>query len=290
MTFAPRSPAPPFEVTLPSGAAGPLVFASPHSGTLQPQDLQPAPGLSTASLRSAEDALVDRLIASGPARGAATLVAGVTRTYVDLNRDPSELDRLLISDVPPGGTTARTAAGFGVIPRRTGDGADLYDRVLTLAEAERRLAAVHVPYHAALDALMQAAMTRHGVAVLIDWHSMPARAAGGRAAGGPGPGVRGLDVVLGDRHGASCDARLTRRLRALFEAAGWRVGLNQPYAGGYSTQRWGRPQAGFQAVQIELNRDLYLDETTLAPNEGYARCQATLDRVIATVCADDWTR
>ena len=123
MTSAPRPQAPPFAVTLPSGAAGPLVFASPHSGAFHPEDLRPAEGLSAASLRSAEDALVDRLIATGPACGAAAIVAGITRAYVDLNRDPAELDPLLIPDCPPGTATARTAAGFGVIPRRTGDGA-----------------------------------------------------------------------------------------------------------------------------------------------------------------------
>lgn len=284
MTSAPRPPAPPFEVTLPSGAAGPLVFASPHSGAFHPKDLGAAPGLSPVSLRSAEDALVDRLIATGPARGATTIAAGITRAYVDLNRDPAELDPLLIVDGPPGEVTARTAAGFGVLPRRTGDGAALYDRTLTLAEANGRLEAVHAPYHAALAGLMQAARERHGVAILIDWHSMPSRAAGSLARG-----VRGLDVVLGDRHGAACEARVTRRLRALFEAAGWRVGLNQPYAGGYSTQLWGRPREGFHAVQIELNRALYLDEATLEPGEGFGRCKAALDRVIAAVCADDWT-
>ena len=289
MTSAPCPPAPPFEVTLPSGTAGPLVFASPHSGAFHPADLGAAPGLSPVSLRSAEDALVDRLIAAGTDHGATTIAAGITRAYVDLNRDPGELDPLLIVDAPPGTVTARTAAGFGVIPRRTGDGAALYDRTLTLAEATGRLESVHAPYHAALAGLMQAARERHGVAILIDWHSMPSRAAGGQPAGGQARGVRGLDVVLGDRHGAACEARVTRRLRALFEAAGWRVGLNQPYAGGYSTQLWGRPREGFHAVQIELNRALYLDETTLRPGEGVGRCKAALDRVIAAVCGDDWT-
>ncbi|CAN5169229.1 N-formylglutamate amidohydrolase [soil metagenome] len=279
-----------FDLTPARGDAGPMVFASPHSGSHRPADLDPSPALSEASLRSAEDVLVDRLIGCGPDHGAPLIAGRVSRAYVDLNRDPDELDPALIEGLAEGGDiSAKTAAGFGVIPRRSGDGQTLRDGRLSLAEATARLEAVHAPYHAALEELMQAAKARHGAAILIDWHSMPSRAAGGREAGVSGRAVRGLDVVLGDRHGSSCDARLTRRLRSLFEGLGWRVGLNQPYAGGYSTQTWGRPADGFQAIQIELNRALYLDETTLEPGADFARVQTALERVIAAVCADDWT-
>jgi N-formylglutamate amidohydrolase len=285
---------PAFDLVRPRGLPGPLVFASPHSGKRRPADLGPSPTLSEASLRSAEDVFVDRLIASGPDHGAPLISGRVTRAYVDLNRDPAELDPLLIEGLTEGmakaeAVSAKTAAGFGVIPRRSGDGLPLHDRRLSLGEATDRLEAVHKPYHAALADLMQAAKASHGTAILFDWHSMPSRAAGGRAAGGTGRAVRGLDVVLGDRHGSSCDARLTRRLRTLFEALGWRVGLNQPYAGGYSTQTWGRLDEGYQAIQIELNRALYLDETTLEPSSDYDRCRTAIERVIAAVCADDWS-
>lgn len=272
-----------FSLMSPQGEAGPLVFASPHSGSVYPSDMGHIQDLSSHSLRSAEDALVDRLVASAPALGVPVIVGHVSRAYVDLNRAPEELDPGLIADFHSADVTAKVAAGFGVVPRRTGDGAALYDRALTLAEANDRLERVHRPYHSALAELMQAARERHGLAILVDWHSMPSRAAGGR----PGTG-RGTHVVLGDRHGASCDPRLSRRLRTLFEAAGWRVGLNAPYAGGYSTQTWGRPAAGFHAVQIELNRSLYLDETTLQPTRDFARCKAVLDQVIAEVTRDPW--
>lgn len=245
--------------------------------------MRAAPGLSLASLRSAEDALVDQLIASGPDHGAVLIAGQTSRAYVDLNRDPRELDPDLIDAVPVADVSAKTRAGFGVLPRRTGDGAPLYDRRLSLAEAQTRLAAVHAPYHAALTDLMQDARARCGRAVLVDWHSMPSRAvsAGLRRASAVGP-----DVVLGDRHGAACDAGLTRRLRTLFEAAGLQVALNAPYAGGYSTQVWARPAEGFHAIQIELNRALYLDETTLAPSDGFARCQTLIGRVVAGLSAD----
>lgn len=265
------------------GEAGPMVFASPHSGSVYPSDMGHLPGLSPQSLRSAEDALVDRLIASASSTGVPVIGGHVSRAYVDLNRAPEELDPSLIEDFHTGDVTAKVAAGFGVVPRRTGDGAALYDRALTLAEAKGRLERVHTPYHLALAGLMQAARERHGLAILVDWHSMPSRAVGGTRT------ARGADIVLGDRHGSSCSSRLTRKLRTLFEAQGWRVGLNQPYAGGYSTQIWGRPVEGFQAIQVELSRALYLNEETLRPSDDFARCQTALTRVIAGLCAETWT-
>ncbi len=260
-----------FRVTLPEGAVGPFVFASPHSGSHYPADMGGAT-LPEYSLRSAEDALVDRLIACGPAHGAALITGQVGRAYVDLNREPDELDPLLIVDAADIEPSPRAAAGYGVVPRLSGDGQPLYDRRLSPAEVQKRIAAVHAPYHAALDKLMQVARKRNGRAVLVDWHSMPARA------GGPG---RGVDVVLGDRHGSACDPAITRRLRTLFEGLGWRVALNHPYAGGYATRLWSRPDEGFHAIQIELSRALYFDEAAMAPGVGWSRCEKGLARVIA---------
>ena len=282
-------PVPSWQITPAVGAAGadtcgPLVFASPHSGGIRPDDLRVDPRLSLASLRSAEDALVDQLIETAPRHGVPVIAGRFSRAYVDLNRSPDELDPVLIPDADVDDVSAKTAAGFGVIPRRAGDGAPLYDRKLEMAEAAARLQRVHAPYHVALAGLMETARARHGRAVLVDWHSMPAR-----ATGGSGRAVRGVDVVLGDRHGSSCDARLTRRLRLLFEGLGWRVALNHPYAGGYTTQIWGRPAEGFEAVQIELSRALYLDEATQTPGEGFECCRASIARVIATLAAEDWT-
>jgi N-formylglutamate amidohydrolase len=257
-------------------APGRLIFASPHSGAVYPGDLNADPALSEASLRSAEDALVDRLIAPGPAHGATLVLARLGRAYVDLNRDPADLDPQLIEGLEHP-ASPRSAAGYGVLPRLTGDGRPLYARRLTRDEARARLETVHAPWHAALAAEMHAARDRFGEAVLIDWHSMPERAT--RAPGGP----RGPDVVLGDRHGSSCSAELTRRLRTAFEALGWRVALNHPYAGGWTTQRWGRPHEGFHAVQVELNRALYFDEMERRPGIGWSRTEKGVARVIADV-------
>ena len=143
----------------------------------------------------------------------------------------------------------------------------------TLAQAQARIARAHAPYHAALAGLMATARATHGCAVLIDWHSMPGRAGG-------------VDVVLGDRHGTSCRPVLTRRLKALFEKQGLTVALNHPYAGGWSTQAWGRPDTGFEAVQIEISRALYLDPRTGGPSAGWGRCAAALTQVITRLLAD----
>lgn len=259
--------------------AGRFVFASPHSGAVYPPEMGADPELPEASLRSAEDALVDRLIAPGVDHGATVVLARLGRAWVDLNRDPADLDPALIEGAGDGSVSARTTAGYGVIPRLTGDGRALYDRRLTLEEARARIARTHRPWHRALADGMEAARARHGEAVLIDWHSMPARAT--QAAGG----ARGPDVVLGDRHGSSCSPELTRRVRRAFEALGWRVALNHPYAGGWTTQSWGRPSEGFHALQIELNRALYFDEAVRAPGPGWSRAEKGVARVIAELLA-----
>jgi len=268
-----------FTVVRPA-APGRFIFASPHSGVVYPADMAADPALPQASLRSAEDALVDRLIAPGAAQGATLLLARLGRAYVDLNRDPDDLDPRLVDGLAGAPVHPRTAAGYGVIPRLSGDGRALHARRLTLDEARARIARVHTPWHGALGGLMTAARARHGSAVLIDWHSMPARATGGAG------GLRGPDVVLGDRHGGACSAELTRRVRRLFEALGWRVALNVPYAGGWTTQRWGRPAEGFHALQIELNRALYFDEAAGRPGPGWSRAEKGVARVIAGLLSD----
>ncbi|MBN8529642.1 MAG: N-formylglutamate amidohydrolase [Caulobacterales bacterium] len=255
-----------FALTPPVGAAAPFVFASPHSGTVVPDDMGADPTLSDLQINSAGDALMDRLIAVGPMHGAPLIAARITRAYVDLNRAPEALDPRLI-DGADAADGPKTAAGYGVVPRLTGAGEPLYARRLTLAEAHERIVRAHAPYHAALTEQMKAAKATHGRAVLVDWHSMPGRAGG-------------IDVVLGDRHGTSCRPALTRRLKVLFEKQGFSVALNHPYAGGWSTQAWGRPDEGFEAIQVEISRALYLDAGG-GPSAGWGRCAAALNQVIA---------
>lgn len=260
-----------------------LVFACPHAGSIYPADMRPATDISDQSLRSAEDAWVDQLIAPAKAHGIPALVARIGRAYVDLNRSAEDRDPQLTPDWPLTDVSARARAGYGVIPRLAGDGRPLYDRHLDRIEVEQRLAWVFNPYHQALGHMLQRARSQSAAsqALLIDWHSMPQRAAGG---------IRGPDVILGNRHGQSCAPALTRWVRDSFERRGLKVALNQPYAGGWTTQAWGRPQDGFQALQIELNRGLYWNEETHEPSAGWDRCRAVVSQVIEDLAAFDLRR
>ncbi len=265
---------PAFEVlrAAPAGAPPPtaLVFASPHSGAVYPEDMIAAARLPVETLRASEDAFVDRIIGGAPVLGAAVIRARFARAYIDLNREAWELDPSMFEDELPDyaqGRTARVAAGLGAIPRLAGEGRPIYARKLTFDEARRRVDLAHGPYHAALDRQLAAARAAHGAAILIDWHSMPAAAASGQRARGGGP----CDIVLGDRFGAACSPKLTGLVERELEAMGYRVARNAPYAGGYTTEHYGRPAKRTHALQIEINRALYMDETTREPTEGLAR-------------------
>lgn len=268
-------------------APTPLVFASPHSGGLYPPEMMAAVRLPEEALRRSEDAFVDRLIAGAPARGVATIRARLARAYVDLNRDPWELDPAMFDgDLPEyaQGRTARVAAGLGAIAR-IADGRPIYARKLTFAEAKARVERSHRPYHDALDRLLAQARAAHGLAVLIDWHSMPALA----AQGARGRHGGACDVVLGDRFGAACAPELTRVVEEAFEAMGYRVARNAPYAGGYTTEHYGRPARRTHALQIEINRALYMDEAVREPTEGLAALTAHVEALTAQLARTDWS-
>lgn len=268
---APR-PEPPFVLIEPLRRTAPLVFASPHSGRRYPADLMALSRVGLISLRRAEDAYVDELFAGAAAHGAAVLSATVARAYVDLNRDPAELDPDMFDERPPQsphGSSARVQAGLGAIPRISGDGQPIYRRKLSLREAERRIAAVHRPYHAMLQNLVAETREAFGCAVLVDCHSMPSSSRGAHAP----------DIVLGDRFGASCHHSVTALAEATLRRLGYRVARNAPFAGGHTTQSYGRPAARLHALQVEINRALYVDERTLERTSGYIRVRADMSRL-----------
>lgn len=264
----------------------PLVFASPHSGRLYPEDMMSAAALDAVSIRRSEDAFVDDLIAHAPGHGAATITANFARAYIDMNREPFELDPGMFSDQLPEfarARTARVAAGLGAIARVVSEGQEIYRRKLTFAEARRRIDGAHRPYHIALSALLAEAQAAHGFAILVDWHSMPAAAA--RAAGRERP----CDIVLGDRFGAACAGVLPTRVERELEGMGYRVTRNTPYAGGYTTEHYGQPHRRAHALQIEINRGLYLDEATMAPTSGFARLRDHVEQLTRALAAADWS-
>lgn len=285
----PRLPAPvvaepAFELRRAQGAATPLVFASPHSGRLYPADLMAASVLSAQAIRRSEDALVDTLLAGAEALGVSVLTARFARAYLDVNREPYELDPAMFEDELPAFAQARTpkvAAGLGAIARVVGEGQEIYGRKLAFAEARQRIEAVHRPYHSALGAVLQEVKAAFGRAALIDWHSMPS------AAVRPGGRGRTADFILGDRFGASCAAALTGLVERELRQMGYEVVRNAPYAGGYTTEFYGDPAHAIHVLQVEINRGLYLNEAAVEAGEGFARVQADLLRLTAML-AERW--
>jgi N-formylglutamate amidohydrolase len=273
----------------PATWATPLIFTSPHSGKSYPAELLAASALDAHAIRKSEDVMVDALIGGAFERGVAGLTCEMARAYIDVNRDPWELDPEMFADALPAhaqSQTARVAAGLGSIARLVGEGQEIYARKLTLADAEARIETVHRPYHAALGALIEEARAQFGVAVVIDWHSMPSAAGRMEAKRGRGK----PDMVLGDRHGSACAKPLTQQVRRLLEGSGYTVALNTPYAGGYTTQAYGRPRDGVHALQVEIDRGLYLDEVALLPTEGFKRLKRDLDRLFDALIEADWVQ
>ncbi|WP_298918207.1 N-formylglutamate amidohydrolase [uncultured Algimonas sp.] len=249
-----------------------VVFASPHSGRIYPRPFREASCLSTAQLRRNEDMFVDRLFSGAVAAGAPLLRARFPRCYVDVNRAPDELPQGW-SDVPIR-ETPRAQAGIGVVPTHIGERAPIYRQEPSRADAAARLKRLYYPYHNALSMLIAEAQTHFGQALLIDCHSMPGFAP---------MGSRRPDIVLGDRFGRSCNAETIFVLRDAFQAEGFSVALNYPYAGGYVTEHYGKPEDGIEVIQVEINRDLYLNPVTLAPKRGYEGVAAKVGRIVRCI-------
>ncbi len=255
---------------LPDRQLLPLVVASPHSGSLYPSEFLAQAAVPLTALRRAEDAFVDELFSGAPERGIPLLAARFPRSYVDANREPYELDPSMFEGPLPRGLnhrTTRVAAGLGMIPRVAASGEAIYRGRVSSREIERRLEACWRPYHLALSTLIERTYAQFGGVLLLDAHSMPS------SASGLGLREHGVDVVLGDNHGEACASGLVDGVEHWLAAQGLRVRRNQPYAGGFTTQRYGRPGVGRHTLQIEINRALYMDEArhTQLPTFGATR-------------------
>ncbi len=262
----------------------PLVFASPHSGSHYPADFVAASALDAQSLRRSEDYFVDELFASATAVGAPLLKALFPRAFVDPNREPWELDPAMFDGPLPDyvhSDSPRVAAGLGTIARVVASGAEIYRGRLSFAEAESRVTRCYHPYHDALARLVEQTRRKFGLCLLIDCHSMP-------SVGGPmdsDSGQSRVDFVLGDCFGASCAAFITRSVESVLGRLGYRVVRNAPYAGGFTTRHYGKPSAGVHALQIEINRRLYIDEATYRRLPYFARLQEHLATLTAALAA-----
>jgi N-formylglutamate amidohydrolase len=274
-TSVPTDLLPPHVVIAPVIQTVPFVFCSPHSGRIYPDAFLAQSRLDALGLRKSEDAFVDDLFGSVARLGAPLLAARFPRAFLDVNREPYELDPELFDEPLPdyaNTQSVRVAGGLGTVARIVADGEEIYEQRLSLNEGLARIEQLYIPFHAELTTLIESTRQKFGYAVLIDCHSMPSAAM--TASGGARP-----DFVLGDRFGASSDARITRLLRETLAGFGYDVQMNRPYAGGYITEHYGRPGRGIHAVQIELNRGLYLDEMKVEPSRGFATVEKQLSEL-----------
>ncbi len=268
---------PPYREIQPRSGSSAVVFSSPHSGRQYPDEFLRQTRLDALQIRSSEDAYVDILFDAAPEFGAPLLCATAPRSFVDLNRSPCELDAELFDGFVPIASTARSRAGYGVIPRRAGDGIRIYSGRLPLAVAEARLGRFFRPFHRRLDELITERVRRFGEAILLDCHSMPHKV----ACEGPRTGSALPEVILGDRFGQAAAPDLVEFAESAFASAGLAVARNSPFPGAYISRRYGRPEAGQHVIQIEIDRALYMDERTLRPNRNFSSFRKLLRNVIA---------
>lgn len=268
-------PAPPFIRLGPDAPPSPIVFSVPHAGRAYSAELLAAARLPREKLETLEDPWVDQLVEQAIGGRMIAIVAQTPRAEIDLNRDVREIDPdSIIGRLPPGAIveSARTRGGLGLVPWRLTGSGQIWLRRLQVDELQHRVAQHHEPFHEALAAELASARARFGIAMLIDLHSMP-----------PRPGGRCAQVVFGDRHGSSCDRGLVELAAAVMRGAGYRTVRNDPYAGGHITARHGNPSNGIHALQIEIDRSLYLDADLRAPGEGFALMAGVIGSIAHTL-------
>lgn len=273
---------PPFLVNLPEPQVAPFVLCSPHSGRVYPRGFLELSQLSPLALRKSEDCFIDDLFQPVAAEGVPLIAARFPRAFLDVNREPYELDpELFIEPLPDYANTqsVRVAGGLGTIARIVADGEEIYRNKLPLSSGLHRIEQLYIPFHAALAVLIEETRNRFGYAILLDCHSMPS--ASMAPAGGARP-----DIVLGDRFGASADSKIIRFLKDRLTGLGYEVQMNRPYAGGYITEHYGRPARDVHAVQLEINRGLYLDEVALRPTPAFAQLQRDLKSLARALFSD----
>lgn len=258
----------PFVRLGPSKPGQPLLVSVPHAGRDYPPGFALLSRLPVARLKPLEDRFADLLVENAVSAGHAALVARMPRAWIDLNRDEREFDPGLVSTngkiVPL--ASAKVRGGLGIVPRRVMRGGDIWRGELSADAFEERLVHVHRPWHATIGAELEALLGQFGTAILIDLHSMP-----------PIPTTQGApaspQIVIGDLFGRSARGQFSRLALAIAERHGFRVALNAPYAGGHILERHGRPGRGIHALQIEIDRSLYLDSQLDQPGTGLQRCR-----------------
>jgi len=275
-----RQPA--FETVRPRRQLAPLVFNSAHSGRDYPNRFLAMTRLDRLSIRQSEDTYVDEIFARAPHMGAIMLKANFPRAYLDVNREPYELDPLMFADPLPGHhntTSPRVAAGLGTLARIVAQNKPIYRERLSLGDARMRIEGIYRPYHATLQKLLTETANQFGAAILVDCHSMPAL---GKTGNQTPP-----DIVLGDRFGATCSPALIDIVDGVFTGAGLTVARNRPYAGGFIIRSYGKPEFGIHALQIEISRHLYMNEKTRVAHRGLKSIKKIAAKLTATLVNTD---
>ncbi|MBU1175940.1 MAG: N-formylglutamate amidohydrolase [Alphaproteobacteria bacterium] len=273
---------PAFETIRPRRQVAPVVINSAHSGRDYPSRFLAMTRLDHLSIRQSEDAFIDEIFARAPHMGAPMLRAHFPRAYLDVNREPYELDPNMFRDALPehcNAASPRVVAGLGTLARVVAENKPIYRDSLTLEDALMRIEGIYKPYHTALQRLLSDTLDQFGVALLIDCHSMPRLT---RAGDRTPP-----DIVLGDRYGTTCASVVIDTAEAVFAGAGFKVARNRPYAGGHTTRAYGRPQRGVHALQVEISRHLYMNEVTLARHQGYELVVSVVNRLVVALMALD---
>ena len=268
-----------YNLTMPDVRTTAVVFASPHSGREYPWSFVRRTILDERTLRSSEDAFVDKLFDAAPLHGAPLLAAIAPRAWLDVNRSAEELDPALIEGVKRTAHNPRVASGLGVVPRVVANGRAIYRGKIARKEADARIEEFWKPWHLALNTLMDDSTALFGEAILIDCHSMPHEAI--ETISHP-RGAR-PEIVLGDRFGAAAGSDVVDKIEAALTSAGLRVARNAPFAGAFVTQNYGRPARNRHVVQVEIDRSLYMNEQMIRPNNNFAAFKALIDRVVADV-------
>lgn len=272
------------EVSGQGPAVAPIVFSVPHAGRDYPASVLARSRLPVDVLQRLEDRYADLLVTELVAAGHVAVVAKAPRAVIDLNRNPRDIDVCTVSGIPRGlhlVQSPKQRGGLGLFPRFLPRVGDLWTAPLGWEEAESRIRLIHAAYHAEIERQIDRIAARYGQALLLDVHSMPPLTSGGGAAR--------ADIVIGDRFGVSASPRLADIARATAQRHGLAVAVNHPYPGYYLIERHGRPKAGRHALQIEISRDLYLDDALDGAGPGLPAIHAMLADVTEAL-AEELTR
>ena len=270
----------------PSTLTSGVVFALPHSGRDYGVSFLNQSILDKISIRSSEDAFLDQLTDGIEKYGAPKIIANAPRAFIDLNRSTDELDPALISGIKNNIRSPRISSGLGVIPRVVSHGREIYRGKLSLEQAQSRIEYYWKPYHKDLANLLKRAQSIYGQSLLIDIHSMPHEAVSTQSSF-----IRAPEIIVGDRFGMSSDPEFTNLIVSILKQHGFRVAKNTPFAGAFITKHHGKIKERSHAIQLEIDRSLYMDEERISPNSGFKKLKSqlfpALIQISSLICKSD---